>query len=112
MALTFHSQNDHLIVSNRGDLTYPATPTSNASDSLAAFSLSSNGEFDFQQLSPAGGSFPRDFTINKAGDLVAVGLQYSNEVAIFTRSTANGSLQKVVARAFVPQNVTCIVWDE
>ncbi|MCJ1309274.1 hypothetical protein MMC25_002933 [Agyrium rufum] len=107
-----HSAQNHLLVSNRGDNYFLSSNSANTSDSMSVFSLDSNGDFVFQQLSPAGGSFPRDFTINKAGNLVAVGLQYSNEVAIITRSEDNGSLQQIVAKITVPQNVTCVVWDE
>ena len=102
-----------IYLSNRGDKSFPSTiPNTNASDSLATFSLLSNNEFQFRQLSTAGGAFPRQFSINKAGDLVAVGLQNSFKVVIITRNVETGILGDVVAEVDDLGQVTCVVWDE
>ena len=50
--------------------------------------------------------------MNKYGDLVAVGLQYSARVVIKSRDVESGLIGDTVAQVDVPGNVTCVVWDE
>ncbi len=66
----------------------------------------------FLGLSPAGGLHPRHISANKAGDLLAVGLQFSNKVVINHRDLTTGRITGPVAEIDVPGNVTCVVWDE
>lgn len=101
-----------LLVSNRRDLTF--NNTTPASDSMSVFSISpADGTLSFRQLFPAGGSYPRQFALNRAGNLVAVGLQQTGTVAILERDVASGVFQKEVARTAVPGGqVVCVVWDE
>ena len=109
-------QANHLIVSNRNDFSFPANHTDSsspsASDSLATFAIGHNGTLSFTSLSPAGGVFPRSFSLNKAGDLVAVGLQWSNKVVVIQRDVQTGTMGDIVAEVGGLGNVTCVVWDE
>ncbi|KAL8737017.1 MAG: hypothetical protein Q9181_002104 [Wetmoreana brouardii] len=114
---------DQLIVSNRNATFFehvknpdPNNSTQIASDTLATFSLSKSpmGEAaKFTDLTPAGGSFPRHFSLNHDGSLVAVGLQNSGRVAIYERCTKTGKIGKDVVADFEGLGaVTSIVWDE
>lgn len=105
--------NRFLLISNRND-TASMLPNGGKSDSLSTFKLDSeDGKLgDVLQLWPAGGSFPRSFEINKAGDLVAVGLQNSGAVVIIARDVESGLLGDEVARAEIDGEVTSVVWEE
>ena len=50
--------------------------------------------------------------MNAPGTLVAVGLQYSQDVAILARDPSSGLIGEPVARIPVGGNVTCVVFDE
>jgi len=50
--------------------------------------------------------------MNGAGDLVAVGNQYSQNVAILSRDVESGLIGEPVARMTVGGNTTCVVFDE
>ncbi|KAG9674871.1 3-carboxy-cis,cis-mucoante lactonizing enzyme, partial [Aureobasidium melanogenum] len=110
--------NRFLIVSNRNntsfDIPNPSlhNTTSIPSDSLSTFALQKDGSLKHIQLWPAGGMFPRHFSLNKWGDLLAVGLQYDKSVVVFERDVALGTVGKPVARWVGGGNVTCVVWDE
>jgi len=82
------------------------------SDSLSMFRLSPDGALQFLELYPAGGSFPRHFSVNKTGDLVAVGLQMSGRVVILRRNAEKGNDFERVAEIDGLGEVTCVVWDE
>ncbi|KAL9107489.1 MAG: hypothetical protein Q9227_007590 [Pyrenula ochraceoflavens] len=100
-----------LLVSNRRDLSF--NNTSPPSDSLALFDINAaDGTLTFQSLYPAGGSYARQFAINRAGDLVAVGLQQSGILAVFERDCATGVIGREVGRVEGLGQVTCAVWDE
>ncbi|KAF1983870.1 putative isomerase YbhE [Aulographum hederae CBS 113979] len=107
-----------LIVSNRNDASFmienydPKNSTLEASDSLATYELKDDGSFSFLQLSPAGGLMPRHFSINQAGDRIAVGLQKSSRVVILERDVSTGKLGVAAADVPVSGEVTCVVWDE
>jgi len=110
-----------VIASNRRDLSFNATtrPISYpiASDSLATWAITSSkdagaGVLDFQGLSPAGGSYPRQFAINKAGDLIAIGLQMTERVVVFERDVDSGMFGREVGSVEGLGGVTCVVWDE
>ena len=81
---------------------------------MSAFSISPvDGALTFLQLFPAGGSFPRQFALNRAGNLVAVGLQHTGTVSILERDVASGVFEKEVGRISIGGgDVDCIVWDE
>jgi len=82
------------------------------SDSLASFTVNDDGMLDFMGLSSAGGRFPRHFSMNKAGKLVAVGLQLSHRVVIFRRDVETGKLEDLVAEIAIDGQITCVIWDE
>lgn len=44
------------------------------------------------QLAPSGGWSPRQFSINKAGDRLAVGNQVNNTVVVWKRDVESGKL--------------------
>jgi len=64
------------------------------------------------QLWPAGGDFPRHFSLNKVGDLVAVGLQTDQRVVVMQRDVQTGAIGRPVAEVMVPGNVTYVGWDD
>ncbi|KAI4120957.1 MAG: hypothetical protein LQ338_006652 [Usnochroma carphineum] len=112
-----------LIVSNRNATFFknianpdPKNSTMIDSDTLASFTIprSDDGKgVQFNDLTPAGGSFPRHFSLNKKGNLVAVGLQNSGRVVIYDRCTESGRIgDKVLADIEGLGAVTSIVWDE
>ncbi|KAL9015988.1 MAG: hypothetical protein Q9185_006648 [Variospora sp. 1 TL-2023] len=114
-----------LLVSNRNATAgFPNMPnpdpknvTAIASDSLASFIIPANSasgkDIGFQGLSPAGGSYPRHFSVNKKGDLVAVGLQNSGRVVVYKRCVKTGMVcDKPVADIEGLGGVSSVVWDE
>ncbi|MCJ1390987.1 hypothetical protein MMC18_003848 [Xylographa bjoerkii] len=107
---------DVMIISNRNSpLSFSSSSSGSGavmSDSLSIFRLCRNGALRFIELYPAGGSFPRHFSVNKAGDLVAVGLQMSGRVVILRRDAENGQVLEPVAEMDGLGEVTCVVWDE
>ncbi|THX29347.1 3-carboxy-cis,cis-mucoante lactonizing enzyme [Aureobasidium pullulans] len=113
--------NRFLIISNRNNTSFhipsPSSiphnhTTSIPSDSLSTFSLQKDGTLKHIQLWPSGGMFPRHFSLNKFGDLLAVGMQYDRSVVVFERDVALGTVGKPVARWVGGGNVTCVVWEE
>ncbi|MCJ1248667.1 hypothetical protein MMC30_005885 [Trapelia coarctata] len=112
---------DIMIVSNRNDnSTYSANgifsrDTSNStiiSDTLSTFSLNSTGSFDFVSLFPAGGRYPRQFSLNRRGNLVAVALQLSSKVAVISRNVTTGNFLQQVAEIELEGQITSVVWDD
>lgn len=120
-----------LIVSNRNATFFrdaknpdPANATHILSDTLATFSFPSssaknstttnnNKKAVFNSLSPAGGSFPRQFSLNKSGDLVAVGLQNSGRVVVYPRDVASGKIGDVAVADFEGLGaVTGVFWGK
>ncbi|ESZ91540.1 hypothetical protein SBOR_8074 [Sclerotinia borealis F-4128] len=111
--------NNYLIISQRNDTHFtipnPSSSSINEilSDSLLTYSLDhSNGNFSLISIDAAGGSFPRQFSINKAGDLLAVGLQNDGRVVIVKRDIVTGREMDIVAGLDVEGEVVCVVWDE
>lgn len=111
-----------VIASNRRDLSFNATtkPISYPiqSDSLAAWALTGAvqggeaGALEFLGLFPAGGSLPRQFAVNAAGNLIAVGLQDSGRVVVIERDIDTGVFVRQVAEVDGLGEVTCVVWNE
>lgn len=108
-----------VIVSNRNTTLFdianpnPANATLEKSDTMATFDIGLNGTIKFGALSPAGGSFPRQFSLNKKGDLVAVGLQLSGRVVVYGRCGRTGDLgNKMLADFEGLGAVTSVVWAE
>ncbi|SMR62121.1 unnamed protein product [Zymoseptoria tritici ST99CH_1E4] len=104
--------NRFLIVSNRNSTAF-TLPTIGDSDSISTWTLDpKSGAFNFLQLWPSSGAFPRHFSISKTGQFVAVGLQSIQTVAILQRDVATGLIGEPVARVEVSGNVTAVVWDD
>lgn len=83
----------------------PTNSTQVASDSIVTFKPSSSGKLEFVQLAPSGGKFPRHFSTNKDGSLVAVANQQSFSVDVYARDVKSGKLGKKVSSAFdLPSN--------
>ena len=93
---------------------YDNTKTTNiASDPLFTFPVDQDtGLLGAPTASPAGGQTPRQFAINKAGNLVAVGLQDDDRVVVIRRDIATGALGDIIAHATVEGGVTCAIFDE
>lgn len=107
--------NRFAVISNRNDSSF-SLPQPNGtiieSDSLSTFQLSDDGSLTFHQLWAAGGSFPRHYTMNAIGNLVAVGLQNSQEVVVLLRDVQSGLIGEPVARIPISGNVTNVAWNE
>ena len=113
--------NKALLVSNRNATFFqlknpdPKNATLLPSDTLATFPLSEagDGKFSFGSLSPAGGSFPRHFSENEDGSLVAVGLQNSERVVLYKGSKREMGLGKDILASFEGLGqVTSVVWGK
>ncbi|KAI8958247.1 3-carboxy-cis,cis-mucoante lactonizing enzyme [Daldinia sp. FL1419] len=105
-----------LYAANRADETFGPQ-----NDSLVTYSIDpSSGEIKFVEATPAHAWFPRTFSINKAGNLVAVGGQTSSNVAIIARDPETGKLGNLVANLAIatpgtPQQedgLSVVVWLE
>ncbi|KAH8795096.1 3-carboxymuconate cyclase-like protein-like protein [Hyaloscypha sp. PMI_1271] len=83
------------------------------SDTLHSWAIDhATGKLSLKQIAPAGGSFPRHFSVNKAGDMVAVGLQMDGRVVVIERNVADGMFGDFVASMDVAGQVTSVIWDE
>ena len=81
---------------------------------MSVFSISpKDGTLSFLEVFPAGGSYARQFALNKGGNLVAVGLQQTGSISILERDLTSGVFEREVARlAIGGGQVVCVVWDE
>ncbi|KAI9646398.1 hypothetical protein NHQ30_004390 [Ciborinia camelliae] len=110
--------NNFMIISQRNDTHFTIPDPTNStttipSDSILTYSLDhTNGNFSLISIDAAGGSFARQFSINKAGDLVAVGLQNDGRVVIIQRDVDTGKSLDIVAAIDIAGQVVCVVWDE
>jgi 6-phosphogluconolactonase (cycloisomerase 2 family) len=108
-----------VIVSSRGENSFtipnfdPTNSTEIISDAIITFSVDhSSGNLSLAQSYPSGGRVPRQFSLNKAGDLVAVVSQSDGRVAVIERDVESGLLQGFVATANVEGEVTAVIFDE
>lgn len=113
---TFQSDNKFLIASSRGDNNFKI-PSFNStgtitSDPLINYSINADGTLTVLQEVACGGSYPRQFSLNKAGTRVAVGLQKDDTVAVIERDPNSGKLGKFVAYAKVGGDVTSVIFNE
>ena len=107
-----------VIVSNRNATVFnianpdPTNSTHIPSDSMATFALSDGKKrIGSPEFSPAGGSFPRRFSLNHDGSLVAIGLQLSGRVVIYERDRTSGKLGSTPVADFEGLGpVTSVVW--
>lgn len=111
-----------ILVSNRNATFFkgianpdPQNSTKIDSDTISSFLIPKTGRqwgFRFKGLYAAGGSFPRSISLNRRGDLLAVGLQGSGRVVVYERGLKDGRLGRVVAEGEELGGVTGVVWDE
>lgn len=105
--------NRFLVISNRNTTAFTLPLNGGIpSDSLSTWALKDDGSFAFHQLWPTGGEYPRHFSMNAVGNLVAVGLQTDQAVVILERDVQSGLIGEPVARIAIGGNVTTVVWDE
>lgn len=78
------SKGQHLYVSNRGD------------DSMAVFSINSDGKLIPMEWIPTGGKGPRHFEIDLTGQWLFVANQNSNNVRLFRIDPHNGRLMQTL----------------
>lgn len=90
-------------------------------DSLATYSINaSTGAISFVESTKANAWYPRTFSINKAGTLVAVGGQTSANVAVVARDPSTGKLGNLLASIPVgskgtdggEDGLSAVVWAE
>jgi 6-phosphogluconolactonase (cycloisomerase 2 family) len=103
-----------LTTSNRADNSFGAN-----NDSLALFSLSSSGDFTFQNIYPTYASYPRTMVINKAGDKVAIGNQNSASVTVVERNVTSGVFGRLLGSVVVGSTgsngnggLSSVIWEE
>ncbi|KAH9985512.1 putative isomerase YbhE [Xylariaceae sp. FL0662B] len=115
-AAEVHVAGNFLYAANRADETFGPE-----SDSLVTYTIDpTSGDIAFVEATNAHAWFPRTFSINKAGDLVAVGGQTSSNVAIIARDPETGRLGDLLANLLVatpgtPQQedgLSDVVWVE
>ncbi|KAJ4366032.1 hypothetical protein N0V95_000258 [Ascochyta clinopodiicola] len=82
------------------------------SDSLATFSIQDDGSLSLVQVAPSGGYLPRQFSINKRGNKVAVGHQGNSTVVVLKRDVRSGEIGETVAEVKVRGPVVFVGWDE
>ena len=90
----------------------PTNSTKIKSDSIAVWKPTTDGKLEFVQLAPAGGTGPRHFSLNAAGDTVSVGLQLSENLAIIKRDVASGKLGDIVVNLAGGGAITNVIWDQ
>ncbi|POS73644.1 YkgB [Diaporthe helianthi] len=107
-----------LIVSTREQsFSTSALYQSGPSDTLTTWTINEDGTLDFLQSAPSGGWLPRQFSLNKAGDLLAVGHQTNNTVVVWKRDIETGLIITEedggkVGQALLSGPVISTVWDE
>jgi 6-phosphogluconolactonase (cycloisomerase 2 family) len=116
--ITLSPDNRFLLLSNRNSsiFTLPNPDSSNStvvpSDSITTWSLSDSGKLGFVQAWPTYGLFPRHFSLNSAGSLLAVGNQNSGNVVVLSRDVATGLIGDVLAETELEGQITTVVFNE
>ncbi|KAF1927891.1 putative isomerase YbhE [Didymella exigua CBS 183.55] len=82
------------------------------SDSLSTFRIQDDGALSLVQIAPSGGHLPRQFSLNRKGDRVAVGHQVNSTVVILERDVRSGKIGEKVAETVVSGPVVFVGWDE
>ncbi|PNY29190.1 Uncharacterized protein TCAP_00894 [Tolypocladium capitatum] len=107
------------VVSSRGENNFnipnldAGNKTAIPSDPIINFSIdATTGALNPIQEVPAGGSFPRQFSMNKAGTLIAVGLQNDGRVVLIKRDPKSGKLGEFAGHANVAGQITSVIFDE
>lgn len=80
--IRIHPDKKFLFILNRGH------------DSIAVFKIECNGQLSLLNITPSGGSFPRNFNFDNTGRFLIVGNQNSNNLTIFRIDLDTGVLKK------------------
>ncbi|KAH8686135.1 Lactonase, 7-bladed beta-propeller-domain-containing protein [Tricladium varicosporioides] len=105
-----------LYAANRNDKLF-----GNQTDSLATYSINPmTGTVTWVEATSAHAFYPRSFSINKAGNMVAVGGQTSSSVSIIERDTVTGKLGDLITRLQVggqgtytnEDGLSSVIWVE
>lgn len=116
--ISVQPDNNYLIASSRRENIYKVPDFDNKnqqidSDSLINFEIDgATGKLTVIQDVAAGGRFPRQFSINKAGTRVAVGMQSDARVVVLERDPATGRLGDFVSYANVAGQITSVIFNE
>ncbi|KAK4651535.1 hypothetical protein QC762_602830 [Podospora pseudocomata] len=115
--ITISPDNKFLTVSTRNETTLEYTSVADGtkipSDALNTFSIDpATGELTHVQSAPAGGSFPRHFSFNKDGSLVAVACGGENRVNVFERDVGTGMIGKAVGERVLTTQVNHVIFKE
>lgn len=115
-AAELHIAGNSLYAANRNDKLF-----GNQTDSLATYSIDpATGAVSFVETTSAHAFYPRSFSINKAGTMIAVGGQTSSTISIIARDTATGKLGGLIASLQVgspgtytnEDGLSAVVWVE
>lgn len=115
-AAEVHIVGNFLYAANRNDKLF-----GNTTDSLATYTIDAmSGALTWVEATSAHAFYPRSFTVNKAGTMVAVGGQTSSSVAIVARDTKTGRLGGLIAWAQVgsagtytnEDGLSSVIWVE
>lgn len=107
--------NKFIMVSNR-DISFPQSMiyASGPTDTISTFSIHGNGTLSLLQLAPSGGWLPRQFSLNKKGDMIAIGHQGNKSVVVWKRDLSSGKIDTSapVGQVILTGPVVATVWDE
>jgi 6-phosphogluconolactonase (cycloisomerase 2 family) len=82
------------------------------SDSISTFRINGDASLSLVQIAPSGGYLPRQFSLNQAGDKVAVGHQGSDTVVVWERDVQSGKIGRKIAEKKLEGPVVFVGWDE
>lgn len=90
---------------------------SGPSDTLSTWTINEDGTLSFLQNVPSGGWSPRQFSLNAAGDMIAVGHQNNKTVVIWKRDVESGLILTEeqggkVGEVLLTGSVVSTIWDE
>jgi 6-phosphogluconolactonase (cycloisomerase 2 family) len=71
-----------------------------------------NGTLSLVQIAPSGGYLPRQFSINKQGNKVAVGHQGNKTVVVWERDVESGKIGNLVGEVQLEGAVVYTMWNE
>ena len=101
-----HVAGDFLYTSNRNDQAFGTHQ-----DSLMTYKINQDGSLSFLEATNSHGWYARTFSINNAGDLLAVGGQASSTVSVISRDPSTGRLGDLLTSMQVGALGTDGGWD-
>ena len=105
-AAEVHVAGNFVYASNRNDQAFGS-----GQDSLITYKINPNGSLSVVEVTNSHGWYARTFSINNAGDLLAVGGQASSTVSIISRDPSTGKLGELLASLQVGNKGTDGGWD-